>query len=110
MNPFVSGGYAITPLEHLDEIDWGHHEGKVGNAELAAEYKAVTGSWKAGDLHVSTPGGESPLNLQKRQVDFIENLLPQYEGRLLICSHGRAMRSMLCTMLEEPLSKMVLGR
>lgn len=106
MAPFVEAGYLINPLVQLDEIDWGHHEGKAGNEQLHAEYKEVTGSWRNGDLQVSTPGGESPLKLQERQLDFIENLLPQYPGRLLICSHGRAMRSLLCTMLGRPLSEM----
>lgn len=106
MQPFADAGYSLQPYTQLDEIDWGHHEGKTGSNELSQEYKYITGQWREGNLHLGIPGGESPLELQARQRDFVDNILPQYSGKILICSHGRAIRSMLCTLLDEPLSKM----
>lgn len=106
MQPFADAGFKLEAYEQLDEIDWGHHEGRTGSHELSQEYKYITGQWREGNLHLGIPGGESPLELQARQRDFVDNILPKYSGKILICSHGRAIRSMLCTLLNEPLSKM----
>lgn len=106
MAPFAEAGYGLIPHPGLDEIDWGHHEGRGGDPRLAEEYLYLTTRWKEGYLEEKIPGGESPLELQARQRDFLENVLAQYEKRILICSHGRAIRALLCTMLNVPLSKM----
>lgn len=106
MQPFIDAGYKHQAFHQLDEINWGVHEGRTGDTHLSDEYLDITGKWRSGELHHSIPEGESPLELQLRQRDFIENILPQYTGKILICSHGRAMRSLICTMLNEPLSKM----
>ncbi len=105
--PFVQSGYETTAHAGLDEIDWGIHEGKAGNPELANDYQRLTTAWKQGNLEERISGGESPLELQARQLDFVENTLLALEGkRILICSHGRAMRSLLCTLTKTPLSQM----
>jgi probable phosphoglycerate mutase len=106
VQPFVDAGYSFTAFEQLDEINWGTHEGQTPSSSLSEEYKTLLDSWRAGNLDVSIPQGESPLELQLRQKDFIVNILPNYHGRILICTHGRAMRSLLCTMLDVPLSTM----
>ncbi|MDX2001627.1 MAG: histidine phosphatase family protein [Chitinophagales bacterium] len=106
VGPFLQNGYNHTAHWQLDEINWGYHEGKAPTPMLTEEYKMLLDSWRAGQLHLSIPQGESPLDLQNRQLDFIENILPQYEGRILICTHGRAMRIMLCTLLQNNLCLM----
>lgn len=106
MHPFVEAGYDLIKHPGLDEIDWGRHEGQGGDPKLAEEYLYLTTRWKDGFLEEKIPGGESPLELQKRQREFIDTVLPDYQGSILICSHGRAMRALLCTMLNLPLSKM----
>ena len=105
--PFINhGNYDYVAFEGLDEINWGKHEGQSPSDILSNEYQDMTNAWRAGDLSKKIPGGESPLDLQKRQLDFIENVLSNYQGRILICTHGRAMRSLLCTMLDVSLSTM----
>lgn len=104
--PFEQAGYMLNRHAELDEIDWGNHEGKCGDPRLAQEYLALTERWKAGLLEDKIDGGESPLDLQIRQRAFIDNILPNYGKRILICSHGRAIRALLCNMLDLPLSKM----
>lgn len=106
LKPFIDAGLPHQAFEQLDEINWGIHEGKSGDTLLSEEYQMITGKWRSGELHHAIPEGESPMELQNRQRDFLENILPQYRGKILICSHGRAMRSLLCTMLREPLSNM----
>jgi len=106
MEPFARAGHTLLKYAELDEIDWGMHEGQGGDPKLAEEYQYLTNRWKEGFLEEKIAGGESPLELQRRQRDFLDNVLPSFEKTILICSHGRAIRSLLCTMLNVPLSKM----
>lgn len=106
MGPFLEAGHQLIEHPGLDEIDWGRHEGQGGDPKLAEEYLYLTTRWKDGYLDEKIPGGESPLELQIRQRQFIDSVLPNYSHRILICSHGRAIRALLCTMLKLPLSKM----
>ena len=52
------------------------------------------------------PGGESPLEVQKRQMQFIDYMMPQPQEKILICMHGRAMRMFLPTLMGLDLSHM----
>lgn len=106
LQPFTEVGYALNIYEELDEINWGIHEGKITTYETRNHYHEIINQWKAGNIDLCIEQGESPLQLQQRQLKFIQEILPQYEGKILICSHGRAIRSMLCTMLNKPLSEM----
>ncbi len=106
LEPFAKAGYLLNQHPELDEIDWGVHEGQGGDPKLAEEYQYLTSRWRDGYLEDRIAGGESPLDLQIRQRLFIDEILPNYGKRVLICSHGRAIRSMLCNMLNLPLSQM----
>jgi broad specificity phosphatase PhoE len=106
LKPFVEKGHKLIIHESLDEIDWGIHEGKISDHDRHNEFHRILADWRSGILDVKIPGGESPLDLQQRQLKFLNEVLPQYKGKILICSHGRAMRSLLCTMLNMSLAEM----
>ena len=107
VEPFVRSGHIMEAHEDLDEINWGVHEGRLTDTGLSREYLYITGQWRKGALELKIPGGESPLDLQQRQLRFIkEKLKPHHAERILLCSHGRAMRSLLCTLLDKDLSCM----
>ena len=106
LNHLLKAGQQFTTFEGLDEINWGKHEGKSPSISSFKEYKKMTDAWRVGHLHKKIPGGESPIELQHRQRDFLDNVLAGYHGRILICTHGRALRSLLCTMLDVDLSLM----
>jgi broad specificity phosphatase PhoE len=75
--------------------------------EEDAEYRQVLAGWMAGDTHARLTGGESPEEVAARQRPFIELLKAREdEGTVLVCMHGRAMRVMLCQLLNYPLSCM----
>ncbi len=91
----------------LDEIDWGIHEGKKPDKQLRKQYSAVIDRWKAGDLQLAMEGGESPMQVQERMKQFLTLIYDdQTSKRILICSHGRAICILLCTILEQPLTEM----
>ncbi|MEX2589356.1 MAG: histidine phosphatase family protein, partial [Chitinophagales bacterium] len=106
LEPFKTLYPAHHAHEGLDELHWGMHEGKVATKDMHQEYLSIIESWKKGELSRSMPGGESPLDLKTRQEKFIKEALSDFEGKMLICSHGRAIRSLLCNLTNCELSKM----
>ncbi len=107
VQPFVDAGHAIHPHQDLDEISWGIYEGKLPDSATSQDYMNMLKKWRSGILIEKIPGGESPVELQQRQLRFIENVLkPSPHKKILLCIHGRAMRSLLCTLLGDDLSKM----
>lgn len=103
---FIATGIPWHQHPGLDEIDWGRHEGQKTSPALREDYKRVVGAWQAGRYHEKMGGGESALQLWARQKEWASALPAYREERLLVCSHGRAMRALLCLLLDRPLSHM----
>ncbi len=94
-------------LSGLNEISWGYKEGRKASPEEDVEYEQILKRWSLGDLDVAFEGGETPLMVLERQKKAIEIILAQEnEKNILICMHGRAMRILLCELLNYPLSEM----
>ncbi len=105
--PFIQAGFKYSTHAELNEIGWGVFEGKPQTDEERAIYWEVVNSWKSGSYTSKIKDGESAIELQSRQKLFIHNMLKQFnEDCILICMHGRAMKSLLCTLLDMPLSEM----
>ncbi|OGX85118.1 histidine phosphatase family protein [Hymenobacter glacialis] len=91
----------------LNEISWGEREGTRITMEEDAEYRGVLADWGAGRTTSRLTGGESPEEVAARQRPVIELLKARNdEQTVLVCMHGRAMRVMLCQLLNYPLSCM----
>ena len=91
----------------LNEISWGVREGTRITMEEDEEYRRVLANWNAGDTHARLTGGESPEEVAARQRPFIELLRARDDERtVLVCLHGRALRVLLCQLLNYPLSCM----
>ncbi|MDP1726471.1 MAG: histidine phosphatase family protein [Bacteroidota bacterium] len=105
--PFIEVGRRYEAHAALNEISWGIFEGKPQSAEERAVYWDIVNEWKKGNYNAKIKDGESALELQNRQKLFINFLMKQaHEDCVLICMHGRAMKSMLCALMKEPLSEM----
>jgi len=104
--PFIDQGISWSAHPELDEIDWGHREGKKADAAMRQEYAQVLQGWTRGALDVAIPGGETPLDVQQRMVVFLDHWKAQAHARSLVVCHGRAMRVLLCVLLERPLEHM----
>lgn len=95
--PFLENGIPFEKLLGLDELDWGKYEGKEGNEELKRGFYEITNKWANGDYQARMEGGESPIEVASRQSEAMEYILSKPEEKhVLICSHGRAMRLLLC--------------
>lgn len=104
---FIDQGIPVEKLVGLREISWGVQEGVAFTPETSSQYQLTCQKWSAGDLTCRIEGGESPLEVAERQREALNAILAAKEERLvLVCTHGRAMRIMLCWMLNYPLSYM----
>ena len=106
---FISMGIAHESLPGLNEISWGTKEGQRITPEEDAYYQWMLKQWQAGNTSERIEGGESPEDVVFRQRPAIDYILSKEEEQtVLICMHGRAMRILLCELLNYPLKSMDL--
>lgn len=106
VEPFINKGIEWIKLNELDELDWGVNEGREATPEMKSEFHQLTKKWMEGELHLKFPGGESPIEVNARQKIAIQKILIEPVQHALICMHGRALRLILCELLDIPLSNM----
>jgi broad specificity phosphatase PhoE len=105
--PFVQAEKTFEPVAELNEINWGIFEGLVSTPESHKVYLDIVNDWKAGLLDRAIEGGETPNQMQRRQQIGLEKIMSKpNENKILICMHGRAMRSFLCLLTNTPLQRM----
>ena len=104
--PFRDMGISYEVFPELDEISWGNMEGTQSTMENSEVFLELLSKWKSGDIDAKPEGGESPRELQERQKRFVDHLLHTPHRNILISMHGRAIRSMMCTLTDTPLSQM----
>ncbi len=107
VNQFLSLKIPYEVLDGLKEISWGEQEGVPFTEETGTAYKRIVQMWTEGDLHLKIEQGESPIEVMERQVPAMEYILSnKHEDNILICTHGRAMRILLCWLMDETLANM----
>lgn len=107
VQPFADLGYQLTPSQGLDEMCWGYNEGKTPEELDNQYYEWLINQWKSGTTNLPVRGGESPQEVQNRQIEFLETLLTQEnEETVLICMHGRAIRIFLSLLMDTELYQM----
>lgn len=104
--PFLEEGIPYEAHPGLDEISWGHYEGYQVSKVGATYYKNLLANWNEGHTHIPIKGGESPDAVANRQRPLINQLREASQQCVLLCMHGRAMRVLLCQLLNEPLYRM----
>ncbi len=103
---FIDIGLPHISHGGLDEISWGSQEGIKATLEAKNLYSQTVKGWRNGELHLNVGGGESPLEVMERQKEAMRVILRQEAQNILVCMHGRAMRILLCWLLNYPLNFM----
>jgi probable phosphoglycerate mutase len=106
MADFISDEIAHEVRDSLDEIDWGIFEGVEHHADLQKTYYDIISSWKNGDLTIKIEGGESAQDLKDRLLPFVQELKESSAQNILICTHGRTLRVLMCLLLGKPVTQM----
>lgn len=108
VEPFTALGILHEKHKGLNEISWGIKEGHPITPEEDKYYHYILNEWRNGNTQMRIEGGESPADVALRQRDSIERIMKDDCNPILICMHGRAMRILLCQLLNYPLYSMDL--
>jgi probable phosphoglycerate mutase len=73
---------------------------------MKEEFLNLLTAWEQGQYEASIAGGESAQDMWDRLSSFVEQLKRRPEERLLICSHGRAMRCLMTVLRDDAISNM----
>lgn len=100
-------GYQFTQEAGLREFGWGVHEGKKPTPEEAANFQKILQRWAKGDVYATVEQGETLHAAWQRAEPFIQSLPEKHqEQQVLLCSHGRQLRILLCNLLQVELKEM----
>lgn len=103
----IHDGVDLRHLADLDEMSWGIHEGTPWCDQLQAMLDEMYGRWDRGEWDYRVQSGESILDVQKRGVRAIKQIVQEHAGdTVLVVTHGRFLRVILSTILEYGLERM----
>jgi probable phosphoglycerate mutase len=104
---FLKKNIPWQPMKALNEISWGYREGQRITPEEDVYYRSVLRQWQEGKTAIPIEGGQSPEEVALQQQPFLALIKSRKEDQnILVCMHGRAMRILLCQMLNYPLRSM----
>ncbi len=107
MQSFLDLGIPTESLSGLNEISWGTKEGFKITPEEDTYYHYMLAQWQQGNTTLRIEGGESPDDVVRRMQPAIDHILSQeHEKNVLVCMHGRAIRIIMCMLLNYPLKSM----
>jgi probable phosphoglycerate mutase len=104
---FLDLGVPNESLAGLNEISWGTKEGFKITPDEDQYYHYMLKQWQLGNTTLRIEGGESPDDVVKRMKPAVDHMMSKPEEQtVLVCMHGRAIRILLCILLNYPLKSM----
>jgi broad specificity phosphatase PhoE len=96
-------GVGVTLDRRLRETDAGQWQG-LSFAEITERFTEDNEAWRGGDPEVRAGGAESRLDVGRRMVDAVLDVVGQVEpsGTLVVVSHGGAIRAALAALIGLP--------
>jgi broad specificity phosphatase PhoE len=88
----------------LSEIDMGSIDG-LDLTEVKESQTDFWERWRQEDYSVALPGGESPLQVQKRAWGVVQDIIRRnHEGSVVVVSHAISLQTIIIAILGAPLS------
>lgn len=103
--PFRAQNISVKSMYELDEFSWGWFEGLSFEA-FGDEYKRLLSAWKSGDYHAAPNLGDAPAQVAIRLARALADIKANPASKILVCTHGRAMRLLLCILFDKPYAEM----
>ncbi len=104
---FLDLGIPNESFSGLNEISWGDKEGFKITPEEDQYYHYMLKQWQLGNTSLKIEQGESPDDVVRRMKPVVDYIMSRTEEKtVLICMHGRAIRILLCILLNYPLKSM----
>ena len=104
---FIDMGIPTEALAGLNEISWGNKEGYKITPDEDQYYHYMLKQWQLGNTTLRIEGGESPDDVVVRMKPAVDHIMSKTEEKtILVCMHGRAIRILLCILLNYPLKSM----
>lgn len=89
-------GVHIT--EGLIDFDYGEWQ-SLPEQEAKRLYPTLHNEWHNNPHKVKMPGGESLEDVRKRAVAIVNDVLPKYQGSILLVSHRVVNKVLICSLL-----------
>jgi broad specificity phosphatase PhoE len=96
VEPFIQSGIEYIEMPEIREISWGIYEGQPYTDSMRIAYKEMIDAWSRNDLDARFTRGESAADLMSRVSEAIQRIKMLPHEKILICSHGRTIRAMMC--------------
>ncbi len=106
IKPFIDTGLKWEQYGEINEINWGVHEGKKSSPDMINAYKAMIKEWGEGNLDARLEEGESAAELSERLRRFFDHVEQRPEKNILVCTHGRTLRCIMCLLKKQDLGEM----
>ena len=88
----------------LVEFDWGDWTGRSLDDQLEQEVSQLRARWRAGDVDLATPRGESPAIAARRAGRALERIAAAGWKAPVVVAHGRFNRILTAVLLGRDLS------
>jgi broad specificity phosphatase PhoE len=89
-------------LNDLEEMSWGIYEGRAATPDLKSAFDTMRAEWLNGNYDYRAEKGESVTEVQERGKRAINHILETHSGkRVMVVAHGRFLRILLATLLDE---------
>lgn len=107
VDPFIkNSNLTLEKTALINEINWGIHEGQTYEPSMKESYAELIAEWNKGNFDASLEKGESARSLADRLQQFLDDLVKRPEERILVCTHGRTLRCMMCLVNQQHLREM----
>jgi 2,3-bisphosphoglycerate-dependent phosphoglycerate mutase len=106
IEPFFNKNIPYESWAEINEINWGIHEGMESKPWMIKAYKKMVEQWSIGNFDASLQDGESARQLADRINHFLESIKTRPEKSILVCTHGRTLRCLMCLVKGQHLREM----